>query len=539
MGDITSVRPRGNRLGNLSVRTRIVAAVLVAALVATVVGVLGIRSLGTTNEATADIYHKNLLGFEQVATLRRATAEMRLYVTNHALSVEDAERASYAKLIVDSDTTINQAMQAYSATNPGAASRDALTVFSAALTSYRDLRDTVLIPAGTHHDLDTWRSTRDGKVAPLVTTMDQQLATMVDKEKSGAQAAVVAAQDAYVSNRTIAIVLLVVGLALAIGTGVVVAGGIARGLNRVRSVCEDLEAGDLTVRVGLTTHDELGRMGHALDGALAKLREMVGTIDVSSTSLASAASQLAGASGHIVTSAEETEVQAGVVSAAAEQVSRSSQTVAAGMEEMGASIKEIAFSAAEAARVAGEAVTAAQGTSTTVARLGESSREIGDVVKAITSIAAQTNLLALNATIEAARAGEAGKGFAVVAGEVKELAQETARATENIANRIETIRKDTDDAIEAIVHVSTIITSIDDYQSTIAAAVEEQTATTNEMNRGVSEAATGSGEIAANIASVAQSASETHASAAESQESAATLAALSSELRVLVGHFKY
>ncbi|MBD7952575.1 MULTISPECIES: methyl-accepting chemotaxis protein, partial [Oerskovia] len=202
-------------------------------------------------------------------------------------------------------------------------------------------------------------------------------------------------------------------------------------------------------------------------------------------------------------SSEETAAQSGVVAAAAEQVSQNVRTVAAGAEQMGASIREIAQNSNEAAKVANRATDRAASTNVTVQKLGTSSQEIGDVVKVITSIAEQTNLLALNATIEAARAGEAGKGFAVVASEVKELAQETAKATEDIARRVEAIQDDTSSAVGAIGEIADIIGRINDYQLTIASAVEEQTATTTEMSRGVQESATGASEIAGNITGIA------------------------------------
>ena len=228
-----------------------------------------------------------------------------------------------------------------------------------------------------------------------------------------------------------------------------------------------------------------------------------------------------------------------MVSAAAEQVSRNVQTVATGSEEMGASIREIAHNANEAARVASDAVGVAESTNATVTKLGESSAEIATVVKVITSIAEQTNLLALNATIEAARAGEAGKGFAVVANEVKELAQETARATEDISRRVAAIQADTGSAVGAIGEITEVIARINDFQVTIASAVEEQTATTNEMNRNVAEAATGSGEIAANIAGVAAAAGTTTEGVADSQRAATELARMSAELQTLVNRFTY
>jgi methyl-accepting chemotaxis sensory transducer len=176
---------------------------------------------------------------------------------------------------------------------------------------------------------------------------------------------------------------------------------------------------------------------------------------------------------------------------------------------MGASIREISSNANDAARVAAEATAVAASTQEVVEELGRSSREIDEVIRTITGIAEQTNLLALNATIEAARAGDAGKGFAVVAGEVKDLAAETSRATEDITNRISKIQEDTNQAVGAIHRISEIISSINDYQTTIAAAVEEQTATTNEMSHSIAEAATGSGQIASDIQSYAEHATGT------------------------------
>jgi methyl-accepting chemotaxis protein len=170
--------------------------------------------------------------------------------------------------------------------------------------------------------------------------------------------------------------------------------------------------------------------------------------------------------------------------------------------------------------------------------LGTSSAEIGDVIKTITAIAAQTNLLALNATIEAARAGEAGKGFAVVASEVKDLAQETARATEDISRRVESIQAGTTGAVLAIEEISLVISRISDFQTTIASAVEEQTATTSEMNRSVGEAATGTAAIAANITGVADAARLTSEGVAQAQQSSADLSRMAHELSSLVSEFR-
>jgi methyl-accepting chemotaxis protein len=254
--------------------------------------------------------------------------------------------------------------------------------------------------------------------------------------------------------------------------------------------------------------------------------------------MASASEELSSVSQQMSAAAEQTTAQANVVSSAAEQVSASAATVSGAVDHLAISIREIAASALESANVARNSVEVAATTSKTVQKLGTSSGRIGEVVKLITSIAEQTNLLALNATIEAARAGEAGKGFAVVANEVKELARETARATEDIRQRIATIQDDAGHAVSAIDEMTQIVHRIHALQNTIATAVEEQTSTTAEIGRNVAEAATGTSEIAQNIVQVAQAAQSTAEGAANTQTAAHELARMAAELQSLVDRYQ-
>jgi methyl-accepting chemotaxis protein len=295
---------------------------------------------------------------------------------------------------------------------------------------------------------------------------------------------------------------------------------------------------DLTVRVEgkyrgdhAAIKDNVNRMG-------TDLRSSIQQIAQSASVLASASEELTASSQQMAGNAEETATQANVVSAAAEQVSKNVSVVATGAEQMQTSIREIAKSANEAAKIAKTAVRAAEATNNTIGKLGESSLEIGKVIKVITSIAQQTNLLALNATIEAARAGEAGKGFAVVANEVKELAKETAKATEDIGQKIEAIQSDTKGAVQAIAEIGAVINQVNDISNTIASAVEEQTVTTNEIGRNVTEAARGTSDIAKNISGVALAAQNTTQGASDSQKAASSLAAMAAQLQAIVGKFK-
>ncbi|HET9656651.1 MAG TPA: CHASE3 domain-containing protein [Kineosporiaceae bacterium] len=366
------------------------------------------------------------------------------------------------------------------------------------------------------------------------------LGAMDNAERSLLGTRTQASESATSVTRTIVMICLVLGLVLMVGIGLLVARSITGPVKVLTARLQEMADGDgdLTQRVDQDRHDEFGQLGANFNRFLEKIATTVRSIAESASTLSAASQELTATNDQIATTAGQASEQAGNASAAAEQVSRNVQTVAASSEQMGASIKEIAGNAADASRVAQEAVKQAQQAAEIVGRLGTSSAEIGDIIKLITSIAEQTNLLALNATIEAARAGDAGKGFAVVASEVKDLAQETGKASEEIANRVQTVQQETEGAVQVIESISSVVEQVNNYSGVIASAVEEQTATTNEIVRNVADASTGSASIAENILHLAESAQQTSAGVEDTRRAVDDLARMSHDLQQLVGQFR-
>jgi methyl-accepting chemotaxis protein len=367
------------------------------------------------------------------------------------------------------------------------------------------------------------------------------------------------------NHENLIVLTIASGLAalVAIALGLLLTNSIATPMNAISAVAARIAVGDVDLAVAYHSSDEIGELADAFRAAIEYIKGVAGAADrlgqgdltvrveqksdadVLSLNFNRATQSLSTAMGEIAAHSQALENSSTELSAVSHQMGVTAKetaaqlaSVASATEEMSSSIKEIAKNANESARVATAAVKTAETTNATVAKLGDSSAEIGQVIKVITSIAQQTNLLALNATIEAARAGEAGKGFAVVANEVKELAKETAKATEDISRKIEAIQGDTKGAVEAIGQISAVINQINDISSSIAIAVDEQTATTKEIARNVQEAARGGSRIAENIGAVSPTAGSATQGITDTQ-TAAELARMAAELRKLVARFTF
>ena len=345
--------------------------------------------------------------------------------------------------------------------------------------------------------------------------------------------------DGYVQRRNVTLALTVAALGLAGWFAAAVVWRTRRDVELTVAGASAIADGDLHPRPLPAGQDEFGDIGRALGNARERLQRLLLAVGTDTAVLRDASTALVDVSAEMRTAAEEAAAETGRVSMNASEVSGGVQIVSDGTSQMAAAVQEISSSAAAAARVAADAVAMAENANESVTKLGQSSDEISGVLALIGSIAAQTNLLALNASIEAARAGEYGKGFAVVAHEVKELAQQTASATEEVGRKVSNIQSDASGAAEALSQMHAVTARMSDHSATIAAAVEEQTATTTEMTHNLSSAAAGSQSIADNISAVVRAADRTSAGAARTDDAATAVAEVSSRLDAALTSFTY
>ena len=538
-GAVPDVKASGGVVGwyaDRKVGTKIFTAVTAVALSGMVAGVVAVGALADVDAASKNIVENNLVPSGHLAEARVQATVVRVALRDLALSADKAGMDAAQQRMRAADAALDASLAAYA---PAAADPQAVQRFTEMWDQYRTVRDTEQVPAALAHRFDEFVQINTEQAAPLANKAMAELETATKAEQAQGAANADAAHHTYEQGRTLLFTVLGAGVLLAMALAWWVTRLIVRPLRRVDAVLTAVADGDLTQQTGIRSSDEIGHMAAALDAANARTRETITAVAQTAHSVAASSEELSTTSEQIAAMAEQSSAQTAVVATSVEQVSANVHTVVAGAEEMSAAIGEISRSATEAAAVASQAVTDARTATDTVGKLSTSSAEIGNVLNLITVIAQQTNLLALNATIEAARAGDAGKGFAVVASEVKDLALETAKATEDIAARITAIQADAHAATGSITAISDVIEKINEYQATIAAAVEEQSATTAEMTRSVGEAATGTSRITTSITTVAEASQTAAAGITQSQAASRELAQMAGQLQTLVGQFRY
>jgi methyl-accepting chemotaxis protein len=521
-------------MGNWSVRWKITSLLVMSIALAVALGataLLGISRLADSSGKQDDLREYALVLGRLDTT---ATMVLGLVNGNIAFPEDTANFVEMTKPYIGAGDKIAETLEALPLTGSDAAAVDKLTT---AWTSYRD---TVVQTQKTMSGPVTREQRRAAADALLAAEKSFAgiLAASMEVAGQRAQQAEKDQADLVSEVKWVVGTVLTAGVLLLGTAGFLIARGIIPPLLTAVAALRRVAERDYTVDVPVRSRDEIGQMSAAVNAAVSDIREAIGTIAGNARSLSDASVRLTAISGDVNSSSEQASGQAGTVSESSMLVNDRVREAAQGAEQMTAAIREIAGNTSQVAQIAQGAVETAQETTAAMSKLSTSTDEIGNVIKLITSIAEQTNLLALNATIEAARAGESGKGFAVVASEVKDLAQSTARATEDIGQRIEAIQGDTSHAIEAIGRIADVINEINQYQASIAGAVEEQTATTNELSRLFDDAAHGADSINRSIEQVAATAAQTANGATSTRQAADELAGLATSLTDVVGRFK-
>ena len=551
-------------LAKYSIRAKITAVVAFLLIAMTAMGALNVRQMYVINASTVDIVTSWLPSVRVLGELRAATITYRAIVRSHLLATDEAGKQLQEDLLAKWITNTDKARKTYEPLITSAEERALYNEFSTSWAEYLAGVKEVLVLSRKNEDKEA--RVLHAKASLAGVKADETLQKDVLLNSKGADAAGSQAAESFDNDIKIVLSSLLLTIIIGIGAAVFLVRGVSAGIKSIVAPMQALGNGDLTAQVphqGEKT--EIGAMAEALqvfkqaliakkaaDEAAARdadakiergrrvdniTRDFESLIGEIVATVSSASTQLEASAGTLTTTAERAQQLTTTVAAASEEASTNVRSVASATEEMASSINEIGRQVQDSARMAGEAVDQARKTNDRVSELSKAAARIGDVVELINTIAGQTNLLALNATIEAARAGEAGRGFAVVASEVKALAEQTAKATGEIGQQITGIQTATQDSVNAIKEIGGTIEKLCEISSTIASAVEEQGAATQEISRNVQQAAHGTQQVSSHITDVQRGASETGSASSQVLAAAQSLSGDSNHLKLEVGKF--
>jgi methyl-accepting chemotaxis protein len=556
-----------NMLNNLAIRFKIPLGFAVVLAIVVILGLLSINRLSAVNGNAEEIRDNWLPSTGQMSKLLTSIYSFRLRESRYLLVAADGGDLDKAQADIAAGVDrIAKARAAYAPlVAPGTEDERLIKQFDQEWAAYGTL-STKMLALGKSHDAKGATAFFNGESRESFDRAIKSLNDDADFDVREGKKAADQGAAIYASTKWVVALALIFAAVLCAILGWWLVAGVSTPIQHMTDAMKRLAGHDLATEItGLGRKDEIGAMATAvqvfkdsmvkaeqlareqqLDHAqkeqrAARIEAINATFDRQASEalnfLASAATELRATAGGMSDNADLASKQAGAVAVAADEASSNVQTVAAATEELSSSIQEIARQVVQSSTIAGQAVQEAAATGGTMQTLSEAAQKIGEVVRLINDIAGQTNLLALNTTIEAARAGEAGKGFAVVASEVKNLATQTARATEDISAQVAAMQSSSGNAVAAIERIDATIGRMNEISTSIAAAMEQQGAATQEIARNVQEAARGTTEVSSNIAGLNQSVEETGAASVEVLGAADELGQQAEQLRARVGTF--